>query len=105
MDDLLKQELTCIHQPSEAILSLVSLSTHASPSLILPSVPDLSGLNICVAMAFICKHMKHHVSREVSSRVTMRGEGGVTGEGRLVGECRFNSWGKCTMAFTNMYSH
>ena len=55
------------------------------------SVPDLSGLNTCVAMIFICKHMKHHVSREVSSRVTMRGEGGVTGEGRLVGERRFNS--------------
>ena len=54
-------------------------------------MPDLSGLNTCVAMIFICKHMKHHVSREVSSRVTMRGEGGVTGEGRLVGERRFNS--------------
>ena len=52
---------------------VVSLSTHASPSLTLPSVPDLSGLNTFVAMIFKSKHMKHHVSREVSSRVTMRG--------------------------------
>ena len=41
--------------------------------------------------------MEHHVSREVSSRVTVRIEGGVAGEGKLVGERNFNSWGKCTM--------
>ena len=35
----------------------------------------------------------------------MRGEGGIAGGGRLVGERRFNSWGKCTMTFTNMHSH
>ena len=54
---------------------------------------------------FICKQMEHQVSREISSRVTMRGEGGAAGEGRLVGECNFNSLGKCTMALTNMHSH
>ena len=35
----------------------------------------------------------------------MRGEGGAAGEGRLVGECNFNSLGKCTMALTNLHSH
>ena len=46
---------------------------------------------------FICKHMEHHVSREVSSRVTVRIEGGVACEGRLVGERNFSFWCKCTM--------
>ena len=27
----------------------------------------------------------------------MRGEGGVAGEGRVVGLPKFHSWGKCTM--------
>ena len=34
----------------------------------------------------------------------MRGEGGVAGEGRVVGVPMFHSWGKCTMALTNINS-
>ena len=34
----------------------------------------------------------------------MRGEGGVAGEGRVVGIPKFHSWGKCTMALTNINS-
>ena len=31
----------------------------------------------------------------------MRGDGGVAGEGRIVGVPKFHSWGKCTMPLTN----
>ena len=31
------------------------------------------------------------------------GEGGVAGEERVVGEPKFHSWGKCTMAVTNIH--
>ena len=34
----------------------------------------------------------------------MRGEGGVAGEGRVVGVPKFHSWGKCTMPLTTIYS-
>ena len=34
----------------------------------------------------------------------MRGDGGVAGEGKVVGVPKFHSWGKCTMAFTNINS-
>ena len=34
----------------------------------------------------------------------MKGEGGAAGEGRLGGERKFHSWGKCTTALTNMLS-
>ena len=34
----------------------------------------------------------------------MRGEGGVAGEGRVVGVPKFHSWGKCTMPLTNISS-
>ena len=34
----------------------------------------------------------------------MRGEGGVAGEGRVVGLPKFHSWGKCTMTLTNISS-
>ena len=32
----------------------------------------------------------------------MRGDGGVAGEGRVVGVPKFHSWGKCTMPLTNI---
>ena len=32
----------------------------------------------------------------------MSGVCGVAGEGRVVGLPKFHSWGKCTMALTNM---
>ena len=35
----------------------------------------------------------------------MRGEGGVAGEERVVGVPKFHSWGKCTMALTNINSN
>ena len=46
------------------------------------------------------------MSKEISSGVTVRGEGegGVAGEWRVVGEPKFHSWGKCTMAVTNIHS-
>ena len=34
----------------------------------------------------------------------MRVEGGVAGEGRVVGLPKFHSWGKCTMPLTNINS-
>ena len=34
----------------------------------------------------------------------MRGEGGVAGEGRVVGVPKVHSWGKCTMPLTNINS-
>ena len=34
----------------------------------------------------------------------MRCEGGVAGEGRVVGIPKFHSWGKCTMPLTNINS-
>ena len=34
----------------------------------------------------------------------MRGDGGVAGEGRVVGVPKFHSWGKCTMLLTNINS-
>ena len=34
----------------------------------------------------------------------MRGEGGVAGEGRVVGVPKFHSWGKCTMPLMNINS-
>ena len=33
----------------------------------------------------------------------MRGDGGVAGEGRVVGVPKFHSWGKCTMTLYNKY--
>ena len=34
----------------------------------------------------------------------MRGEGGVAGEGRVVGVPKFHSWGTCIMPLTNINS-
>ena len=34
----------------------------------------------------------------------MRGEGGVAGEGKVVGVPKFHFWGKCTMPLTNINS-
>ena len=34
----------------------------------------------------------------------VRGEGGVSGEGKAVGVPKFHSWGKCTMPLTIMNS-
>ena len=34
----------------------------------------------------------------------MSGDSGVAGEGRVVGVQKFHSWGKCTMALTNINS-
>ena len=34
----------------------------------------------------------------------MRGDGGVAGEGRVVGVPKFHSWGKCTMPLMNVNS-
>ena len=34
----------------------------------------------------------------------MRSEGGVAGEGRVVGIPKFHSWGKCTVILTNINS-
>ena len=34
----------------------------------------------------------------------MRGDGGVAGDGRVVGVPKFHTWGKCTMPLTNINS-
>ena len=41
--------------------------------------------------------MWRQVSGKVASRVAVRSESGVAGEGRVVGVPKFHSWGKCTM--------
>ena len=42
--------------------------------------------------------------RKIASRVTVKGEGGVAGEGRVVGVPKFHSRDKCTMPLTNINS-
>ena len=42
--------------------------------------------------------------RKIPSGATVRGEGGVAGEGRVVGVPKFHSWGTCTMPLTNINS-
>ena len=44
----------------------------------------------------------HHV---VASRVAVKGDGGVAGEGRVVGVPKFHSWDKCTMVLMNINSN
>ena len=48
--------------------------------------------------------MCRHVSGEIASGVTVRGDCGVAGEGRLIGVPKVHSWGKCTMPFMNINS-
>jgi len=40
----------------------------------------------------------------MASGVAMRGEGGVAGDGRVVGVPKFHSRGKCTMPLSNINS-
>ena len=40
------------------------------------------------------------VSGEIALGVSVRGEGGIAGEGRNVGIPKFHSWGKYTMPLT-----
>ena len=35
-------------------------------------------------------------------RVTLRGDSGVAGEGKVVGVPKFHSWGKCTIPSTQI---
>ena len=55
---------------------------------------------------FICRYIERMTSRkrEIASGVTMRGDSGVAGEGRIVGVPKFHSWGKCTMPLMNINS-
>ena len=46
----------------------------------------------------------YHVSGRIASGVTVRGDSGVAGEGRVVGIPKFHSWGKCTIPLTNINS-
>ena len=46
----------------------------------------------------------HHVSGKIALGVTVRGDGGVAGEGRVVGVPKLHSWGKCTMPLMNINS-
>ena len=41
---------------------------------------------------------------KTASGVAVRGDGGVAGEGRVVGIPKFHSRGKCTMTLTNINS-
>ena len=45
-----------------------------------------------------------YAKKKIASGVTVRGDGSVAGEGRVVGLPKFHSWGKCTMPLTNMNS-
>ena len=57
-------------------------------------------------MVYTCKYIEHVMSRKRKNHfgVTVTGEGGVAGEGRVVGVPRFHSWGKCTIPLTNINS-
>ena len=48
--------------------------------------------------------MQRHVSGKIASGVAVRGDGGVAGEGTVVGVPKFHSWGKCPMPLTNINS-
>ena len=48
--------------------------------------------------------MTSHVREKKASEVAVRGDGGVAGEGRVVGVQKFHSWGKCTMPLKNINS-
>ena len=41
---------------------------------------------------------------ELSEPLAVRGDGGVAGEGSVVGVPKFHSWVKCTMPLTNINS-
>ena len=42
--------------------------------------------------------------KKITSGVAVRGDGGVAGEGRVVGVLKFHSWGKCTMPLRSINS-
>ena len=48
--------------------------------------------------------MTSRTREKIASEVAVRGDGGVAGEGRVVGVPKFYSWGKCTMPLTNINS-
>ena len=52
---------------------------------------------------FIRTCIERVTSRKRNNRI-VRGEGGVAGEGRVVGLPKFHSWDKCTMLLTNINS-
>ena len=45
-----------------------------------------------------------HVRGKIALGVAVRDEGGVAGEGSVVGLPKFHSWDKCTMPLTNINS-
>ena len=47
-----------------------------------------------------------YIERVTSRRrkIAVMGDGGVAGEGRVVGVPQFHSWGKCSMPLTNINS-
>ena len=49
-------------------------------------------------------NVRRHVTGKITSRVTVRGEGGVANEEKVVGVPKFHSWIKCTMPLTNINS-
>ena len=55
---------------------------------------------------FICRYIEHVTShkRKIALGVNVRGEGGVAGEGRVVGVPKFHFWGMCTMLLMNLNS-
>ena len=53
---------------------------------------------------FIRTYVEHVTSRKRKNPLTVRGEGGVAGKGRVVGVPKFHSWGKCTMPLMNINS-
>ena len=52
---------------------------------------------------FIRRYIER-VTSVSASGVAVRDDGGVAGEGRVVGVPKFHSWGKCTMTLTNINS-
>ena len=54
---------------------------------------------------FICRYIECVTShKRIASGVAVRGEGGVAGEGRVVGVPKFHFWGMCTMSLMNLNS-
>ena len=87
---LLKKALSSREEPDTS-LSNVSSKAHLHFLYSLLSSKH-NTLNTC-SNDFICKHIEHVMSHkhEILSGTTMRGEGGVAGEGKLVDvPCKFS---------------
>ena len=103
----LRKALPTRKQP-DIRLSIVS-SKHAFTCFILTCYVRNISLNRSSPLNtrsndFLRRYIERVMShmRTITLRVTVRGDAGVAGEGRVVGAPKFHSWGKCTMPLMNI---